>query len=102
MSIFLFVVEFLFPFKNAICTLVPTREYCILIFPPFPPSAKPANTYFWRRKTIRNKEAGNYDDPYGPMVLASTLVLCYASVFALGVSKLASNDSFTRMLAVMR
>mmetsp|Transcript_57794 Transcript_57794/g.141771 ORF Transcript_57794/g.141771 Transcript_57794/m.141771 type:complete len:143 (+) Transcript_57794:197-625(+) len=50
--------------------------------------------YFWRRRTIRRKEDGNYDDPYGPQALAMVLVILYATVFALGVTKLADNDAF--------
>lgn len=55
--------------------------------------------YVWRRKTIRRKEDGNYDDPYGPRALAVTLLVIYFSVFGMGVSKLASNATFMSWMA---
>ena len=56
--------------------------------------------YLWRRKTIRRKEDGNYDDPYGPMALAATLMCIYFSVFGMGVSKLANNATFMAWLSL--
>mmetsp|Transcript_29015 Transcript_29015/g.56741 ORF Transcript_29015/g.56741 Transcript_29015/m.56741 type:complete len:142 (+) Transcript_29015:223-648(+) len=56
------------------------------------------NIHFWRRRQIRRKKEGNYDDPYGPMALAITLVLVYSTVFSLGISKLSANKSLSTML----
>jgi hypothetical protein len=58
------------------------------------------SVYLWRRKTIRRKEDGNYDDPYGPMALAATLMCIYFSVFGMGVSKLANNATFMAWLSL--
>mmetsp|Transcript_68587 Transcript_68587/g.143060 ORF Transcript_68587/g.143060 Transcript_68587/m.143060 type:complete len:140 (-) Transcript_68587:56-475(-) len=49
------------------------------------------NTFFWRRRRIRRKEDGNFDDPYGPLALSSVLLLSLGTIFASGVVKLASN-----------
>jgi len=54
--------------------------------------------HFWRRRMIRRKREGNYDDPYGPMALAITLVLIYSTVFSLGITKLASNKALVAKL----
>uniref|UniRef100_A0A7S0YMV3 DUF202 domain-containing protein n=1 Tax=Hemiselmis tepida TaxID=464990 RepID=A0A7S0YMV3_9CRYP len=54
--------------------------------------------HFWRRRMIRRKREGNYDDPYGPMALAVTLLMIYSTVFSMGVSRISSNKAALGLL----
>ncbi|KAJ1480088.1 hypothetical protein T484DRAFT_1811927 [Baffinella frigidus] len=51
------------------------------------------NTYFWRRRKIRRKEDGNFDDPYGPLALAAVMLIMLSTIFAGGVVKLMGNSA---------
>ncbi|EKX42841.1 hypothetical protein GUITHDRAFT_40360, partial [Guillardia theta CCMP2712] len=39
------------------------------------------NTFFWRRRRIRRKDEGSFDDPYGPLALATVLTISLATTF---------------------
>mmetsp|Transcript_11462 Transcript_11462/g.28114 ORF Transcript_11462/g.28114 Transcript_11462/m.28114 type:complete len:142 (+) Transcript_11462:117-542(+) len=50
--------------------------------------------FFGRNKTIRRKEdMHDFDDFYGPAAVTTLMTLSWASIFALSLVKLASNDT---------
>ncbi len=59
------------------------------------------NTFFWRRRKIRRKEDGNFDDLYGPMTLSTVLLVSLATIFASSVIKLAENQTVKGMILAM-
>ena len=59
------------------------------------------NTFFWRRRKIRRKEDGNFDDLYGPMTLSTVLLVSLATIFASSVIKLAENQTVKAMILAM-
>ena len=56
------------------------------------------NTFFWRRRKIRRKEDGNFDDLYGPMTLSTVMLVSLATIFASSVIKLAENQTVKAMV----
>eukprot|EP00960_Hanusia_phi_P038104 753285-Hanusia_phi.AAC.7 len=54
---------------DLVASLVPLDHAC------------PVNTFFWRRRRIRRKDEGSFDDPYGPLALAMVLLISLATTF---------------------
>eukprot|EP00802_Teleaulax_amphioxeia_P030544 Tamp_33176.p1 GENE.Tamp_33176~~Tamp_33176.p1 ORF type:complete len:169 (-),score=23.93 Tamp_33176:134-601(-) len=52
------------------------------------------NTFFWRRRRIRRKDDRGMDDPYGPLALASVMMITLGAVFVSALSKLNGNAAF--------
>mmetsp|Transcript_13613 Transcript_13613/g.21261 ORF Transcript_13613/g.21261 Transcript_13613/m.21261 type:complete len:144 (+) Transcript_13613:68-499(+) len=53
------------------------------------------NTFFWRRRRIRRRDEGNFDDPVGPYALSAILLIALTAVFATGAAKLSKNQAFS-------